>query len=75
MTGSIRIFEISSSPQNYVVCTAQGQTSKYDRLAQKIGPINIGSRVKDTISSVFIPQTVGANSVHLRHETTNRVTA
>ena len=42
---------------------------------RKIGPITIGSRVRDIISCVFVPHSVGANSVHLRHETTNRVTA
>ena len=36
-----------------------------------MGPITIGSRVRDTISCVFLPRTVGANSVHLRHETKN----
>ena len=29
------------------------------------------SRVRDTISCVFLPRTVGANSVQLRHETKN----
>ena len=33
--------------------------------AKKIGPITIGSRVRDTTSCVFLPQTVEANSVHL----------
>ena len=42
---------------------------------RKLGPITIGSRVRDTITCVFVPRSVGANSVHLRHETTNRVTA
>ena len=48
---------------------------KYIRGLKKIGPKNFGSRVRDNISCVFLPQTIGANSVHLRHETTNRVTA
>ena len=30
----------------------------------KKGPITIDSRVRDTISCVFLPQTVAANSVH-----------
>ena len=43
---------------------------------RKIGPIIIGSRVRDTIYRVFLPQAVDLrHSVHLRHETTNRVTA
>ena len=42
---------------------------------RKIGPITIGSRVRATISCVFLPQAVGASLVHLRHETKNRVTA
>ena len=42
---------------------------------REIDPITIGSRVKDTISCVYLPNAVGANSVHLRHETTTRVTA
>ena len=34
MTCSIRILKNPISAQNYVVCIAQGQTSKCDRLAQ-----------------------------------------
>ena len=39
----------------------------------EIGPITIGSRVRDTISCVFLPHAVGVNLVHLRQDTTNRV--
>ena len=46
-----------------------------DMRLKEIGPVTIGSRVRDTISCVFVPHSVGANLVHLRHETTNRVTA
>ena len=42
---------------------------------RKTGPITIGSRVRDTISCAFIPNSVGANSVCIRHDTTNSVTA
>ena len=42
---------------------------------REIGSITIGSRVRKTIPCVFLPQAVGANSVRLRHETTNRATA
>ena len=42
---------------------------------REIGPITISSRVRDTISCFFLPHAVGANSLHLRHETTTRVTA
>ena len=42
---------------------------------RKTGPINICSWVRNTISCAFIPLSVGANSVRVRHETTNRVTA
>ena len=40
---------------------------------REIGPLTIGSRVRDTISCIIPPHAVGAISVHLRHETTNRV--
>ena len=33
------------------------------------GPIKPVAQDSDTISCVFLPQKVGANSVHLRHET------
>ena len=37
---------------------------------RRIGPITTGSRVRDTISYVFVPHYVGANAVRLRHGTT-----
>ena len=36
---------------------------------RKIGPTIIGSMVRDTISCAFIPHSVGANLVRLRHGT------
>ena len=37
MTGSIRIFEkLNFTPKSSVFCFSQGQTSKYDRLAQML---------------------------------------
>ena len=37
MTGSIRNFEkLNFTPKSSVFCSSQGQTSKYDRLAQKL---------------------------------------
>ena len=40
---------------------------------KKIGPITFGSRVRDTLSCVFVTQTVVANLIHLRYETTNKL--
>ena len=38
MTGSIRNFEkLNFTPKSSVFCSSQGQTSKYDRLAQVFG--------------------------------------
>ena len=38
MTGSIRIFEkLNFTPKSSVFCFSQGQTSKYDRLAHRLG--------------------------------------
>ena len=42
---------------------------------RKTGPITIGASVRNTVSCAFIPHSVGAHSVRVRHESTNRGTA
>ena len=70
MTGSVRIFENQSLSQNHVFSVAQGQTSKYDRLAQLFTIIVINS-IRSTATQCFYFQMSEEKPVLLRAISTN----
>ena len=76
--GSIRSLDAVKTPRSAIKALCNSRLLKSQMRLKKNRPFNYwlkSLRARDTISWVFLPQAVGTNTVHLRHETKTRVTA